>query len=70
MPSAIALNQPTQNVRTTSKVDLPKDAAHVSTHFLAMLMSAWEFCCTITACTLLFLFQLPIIGPESGYHEG
>ncbi|KAF8475570.1 hypothetical protein BDZ91DRAFT_709936 [Kalaharituber pfeilii] len=77
MPSAIALKQPTQNVRAPSKVDLPKDAVGllknrppVSTHFLAMLMSAEELYCKITAYILLFLFQLPIIGLESGYCEG
>ncbi|KAF8474740.1 hypothetical protein BDZ91DRAFT_711609 [Kalaharituber pfeilii] len=58
MPSAIALNQPTQNVRTTSKVDLPKDAAGL------LKNRPTEFYYKITACTLLFLFQLPIIGLE------
>ncbi|KAF8457555.1 hypothetical protein BDZ91DRAFT_744050 [Kalaharituber pfeilii] len=56
MPSAIVLNQPTQSVRTMSKVGPPK--------YVSSLLKNRppEFYCKIIACTLLFLFQLPIIG--------
>ncbi|KAF8467868.1 hypothetical protein BDZ91DRAFT_723323 [Kalaharituber pfeilii] len=58
MPSAIALNQPNQNVRTVSKVVLPKDAAG------GLKNRPPGFYCKITACTLLFLLQLLIIGVQ------